>query len=489
MDFLFLRTADYKLVSKAAFEYRAAAKKFDGHDTWTDAASCFQRALQLSGKLGRDKPLFVGIVGDLAKFTENWSEKKPSFAPYRYMKTLLEFGAGDPKKFSELSRKIADSAETKKDYRFAEHYYQVETEWHRLGKNDEKAKESELLSAEALVLDSEYDVEVRNNHQAASHKLAQAIETMIRNETVDKDRIVKLKGVLKGLQKNALEGFKKFHGVIDVDTAARKAMEIMSGVELNKALERLALCWRLADLKELRQDTLAETRESLREFMTGQQLDEDGRPIRNIPSLPAEDAPDYEEILEQKMFDFAGRCNWNYGVTAFIEPARRKIEEEHHPILSDLEHLVVNNPFVPPNHELIFLRGLHAGLHGDFLMSCHLLVPQIENSLRYVLEQNGADIITMKGHGLQEAKTLGALLQLPAAIKAFGPELCFELRGALTEKASHDIRNRLAHGFVTHDECFGISGRHVWWLVLRICLALHLNQIDKENSVITEDEA
>ena len=481
-DFLFLRRANYKFAAEAATAYHLAAKRFDKGGSWISASVCFLRALQLASKMGRDKPLFSGITSGLSDAVQRRSKEEKEFGCYRYMKEMLQFELGDPVHFAGLSREIAKRALAEKDYWRARHYYQVETEWHRQGKDQAKADEADLLGAEVLVADAEHDVEVRNNHHAASTKLAQAIEAMIRNGTAGKERITELKTILQNHQKKTIDGFTKVREEVNVAEQAKKAASLVSGLNFSAALERLAFINDLVNLEELKQVTLDVTRNSLREFVTAQQLDEDGKPIRNMLSLPAEGSPDYEEILEQKMFEFAGNCIWKQRVLGVIEPARQKIEEEHHPILSDLEHVVVNNPFVPPNHELIFLRGLHAGLHGDFLMCCHFLVPQVENSVRYILEQNGVDIVTMKGHGLQEVKTLGTLLKLPMAIKLFGAVLCFELRGALAEKASHDLRNRVAHGFVTHYECESISGRHVWWLILRICLALHLNSVEEESS-------
>ena len=76
----------------------------------------------------------------------------------------------------------------------------------------------------------------------------------------------------------------------------------------------------------------------------------------------------------------------------------------------DLSFVVENNPFIPPDHEGIFLRGLHAGFHGDFIVASHLLPLQIENSLRYVLEENGVDVSNLMSDGTQPVKVLGAIL-------------------------------------------------------------------------------
>jgi len=124
---------------------------------------------------------------------------------------------------------------------------------------------------------------------------------------------------------------------------------------------------------------------------------------------------------------------------------------------------------VPYGHEGIFIRGIHAGFHGDFLLSTHLLTPQIENSLRYVLESRGVDVSNLNSDGTQPVKLLGTLLGMLDTTKILGQSLCFELRGCLIAKTGYDFRNHVAHGFVSEAECYSIPAIIVWWLIVRIC--------------------
>jgi hypothetical protein len=48
--------------------------------------------------------------------------------------------------------------------------------------------------------------------------------------------------------------------------------------------------------------------------------------------------------------------------------------------------------------------------------------------------------------------------------------LHFELRGHLIEKTGFDFRNKVAHGFVSENDCYSAAALAVWWLVLRLCL-------------------
>ena len=146
-----------------------------------------------------------------------------------------------------------------------------------------------------------------------------------------------------------------------------------------------------------------------------------------------------------------------------------QILEDDKPTFHDLLFIVSNNAFIPPGHEGIFRRGLHAGFHG--ISRCDLLLTlQIENSLRYVLESHGVDVSNLMSDGTSPSKCLGPSLtwMKPSAFSASSYALSFV--GVLIEKAGYDFRNRVAHGFVSEAEMLLPPGLTVWWLVLRICL-------------------
>jgi len=69
---------------------------------------------------------------------------------------------------------------------------------------------------------------------------------------------------------------------------------------------------------------------------------------------------------------------------------------------------------------------------------------------------------------IQEQRLLGTLLAMPETIELFGKDQVFEMRGLLCEKTGHDLRNRLAHGFLTYNQCWNSDVMNVWWLVIRL---------------------
>jgi len=99
-----------------------------------------------------------------------------------------------------------------------------------------------------------------------------------------------------------------------------------------------------------------------------------------------------------------------------------------------------------------------------------------------VLEENGVDISNFKEDFTQPVKILGGLFDVPEMKEIFGESCWFELRGLLIEKTGPELRNRVAHGFVSSSECYGPAAVNVWWIVLRLCLAAGMVSTRSENS-------
>jgi len=199
-------------------------------------------------------------------------------------------------------------------------------------------------------------------------------------------------------------------------------------------------------------------------------LNREGKIISRRPAMDiGNDTPDdNSEFLRAEMLqhaDFSRAIN----VMTVIHPVVDQIRSEHAVRISDFYEIVRNNPFVPPNRAEIFARGLYHGFMNDFLLSSHLLVPQIENSIRYVLFQNGAVTSGYDNAGIQEEYLLGKLLFRKDVEDVFGEDLIFDLQGLLIEPIGGNMRNEVSHGLLDTQDFFGHNAAYLWWMVLRIC--------------------
>ncbi len=166
--------------------------------------------------------------------------------------------------------------------------------------------------------------------------------------------------------------------------------------------------------------------------------------------------------------------------TTIIEPARKQINLEHSVQLKDFLPIVENNPFVPPERVHLFAKGLYAGLTGDFYTSTHILIPQIENSIRYLLERKGVVTSGYDAQGIQKEYNLNKILDRPEIKDIFDEDTLFDLRGLLVEHSRSNLRNLMAHGLLD-DEAFSHPlMSYLWWVTLRRCCSLftYKQQVD-----------
>jgi len=165
---------------------------------------------------------------------------------------------------------------------------------------------------------------------------------------------------------------------------------------------------------------------------------------------------------------------------AFIEPARDQINLEHSVRVNDLLPIVSHSSFVPPEREYLFAKGLYAGLTGDFLTSTHILIPQIENSIRYLLWNRGVLPSGLDNRGIQNEYHLSTTLYCSEITSIFDEDTLFDLKNLLVEHSGSNLRNHMAHGLINDDEFLrSLLMSYLWWLTLRLCCLPILNYQQK----------
>lgn len=136
-----------------------------------------------------------------------------------------------------------------------------------------------------------------------------------------------------------------------------------------------------------------------------------------------------------------------------------------------INNLVQQSAFVSVDRQEIYGRGIVAGLDGDFLLFTHLIIPQIENSLRRLVGQAGGKTTSYRD-GLMKERDLNQLLTEKDTDKdacaVLGEDLAWELRVLLVEQSGSNLRNRVCHGLATTAECLSPAAKYLLWLVLYV---------------------
>ncbi len=484
-DLVWLSKKDHKACAAAAELYFEAADKLNTDDGWTFAEPCYWRGLDLARLLGRGKELYSNLSARMIEVARKSAAEK-GYRCLKYLELLLQFQIGDLNVFARVAEEIAASFEKDKEFKRAQDYWETAATYWKRAKDNDAARRCRLVAGEALVSQAEQRIDGPNKSALAAASLLQRGIEALRQVDADPERVKVLRALLAKYQKASLKEMRTVSTTVDITDAVEQTRELIRGKSFEEALFSLAFGDAPLDPIEMRRkvDELVE-QAPISQMAPFTLVDDMGRPIEHDAGLFQKTEADYEKALEARIFNAAQKL-WKLRASAYIEPARLVVLEEHYPSLADIVFCVRYNPFVPPQHEYTYLRGIHAGFHGDFHVAASLLVPQIENSLRHILEMQGIDVSNLHSDGTQPLKILSGLLGIPELETTIGAELRFELRGILLENSGFNFRNRLCHGFVSDEDFNSVPAVNIWWLVLRLCLVTIYNL--RDNQEVESDE-
>lgn len=478
-DVLWIGERNHKDCREAIESYVESAHLLDTEENWVRSVTQIGRAVQLASKLGRKSDPFQIASEALVKAIRRDVKNDTTFRTCQLLNVANAYGCGDFAELASIANILGARASEAKEFRKARHYWRVEISFLRRSQQDDK--EARVREAETYIQEVEDFEEVGiPSYMQMSSTLKKGIEAL-RQAGECKERIAGLRRKLTEYQERARRELQTFEHGFDISEEVEASIKHVSGHTLKDALLRFAFGIEIIDVDKLEAELLKLVNEHPLAYMfDGDQMDAQGRTQTRISGLIGmENANKDNNEFEQHMFAHAVQCHWSVRCSAFIDPIRNTINNEHHPSLDELVTLVAHNPFIPPGHENIFLRGIHAGFNEDFLLAAHLLVPQIENSIRYVLESAGVDISNLDSDMTQPVKLLGALFDIPETKEIFGENLCFELRGLLIEKRGYNFRNELAHGFLSEAHCYSDAAVNIWWLTIRTCIWMLLSDTQR----------
>lgn len=129
-------------------------------------------------------------------------------------------------------------------------------------------------------------------------------------------------------------------------------------------------------------------------------------------------------------------------------------------VLSECKSSYISQDRLP-----LWVKGIIAGLHGDFIVAAHLLMPQIEHSLALKAESYAGSLTALHNEAHQDEPLLARTLEV---LKPHMSEsLNDEFRFFLNTGADVNCRNNLAHGLWSADQC-EYYGQYLWWLAVKL---------------------
>jgi len=136
------------------------------------------------------------------------------------------------------------------------------------------------------------------------------------------------------------------------------------------------------------------------------------------------------------------------------------------------------SPIFDVRRKEFFIKGINAFFNEDFLVSLHILIPQIEALIRNLAERIGIPIFKPSRFGGFYYRTLDELLREEAITEVLSEDVCFYLRVLLTDPRGWNLRNDICHGISNPGNFNQITADRIFHALL--CLALVKEQERKE---------
>lgn len=477
-DVLWERRKDINAAKLAIDAFVQSAEILEESDMWSPFVERLERALQLAAKIGFGNDLHKNLLQAVEdKIGHHQEAPAAGLLCLALMELLSSNRAGNPTYYAELSERLARRNLDVCEWDFAERYYELSARWHRRAGAHEASRNALIAVGETHASKAEANLKgEKRNYMFAAHWMGRAVETL-RQAKASPDRIKELHIRFLELEQLSLTEMSELEIPADRLAALQRSQDELldnarkhvSGLSLEDAIVRLAFMVQPTDPDKLRKNVEEQMQQSpLFALSPMSTVSASGKVTATSAPLLSGANDQKEAQMQQAMFRQASMICWPH-LASCLEEARAAITNQHAIRARDLDFLVLGNPFIPIGREGIFARGLQAGFEGDWLVATHLLFPQIENSIRHVLQLSGEIVSTLQADGTQEERDLGWLLTCSKMTEVFGAPLTFDLRGLLIEKFGNNFRNNTAHGLLPHSSFYSAPSVCIWWLTLRLC--------------------
>ena len=380
----------------------------------------------------------------------------------------LQFGIGEP---SELARNAGALAATEDADPFtSRELWELAARAHSQSRNDSERDRCLVFAAECNVALADADGD--RGMAAASH-LMDAINSLRRvSNTGERRRQLELR--LRKAQATVPDQMGTISTPVDLTQLRKEACERVGGLSLPQAFAAFAHLAASPSPDKLRDEARKRVEKSLlSSIMPKTIVDGEGKVVSKAPAFDGNEETEGQSLRHEisRSEDFR-RQLVAYGQ---IDPARQLIHIEHPIEQRDFFPLVAMTPFVPADRQELFSLAFARFFGGDFISALHILVPQLENSLRCVLKLAGHEPLSIKSDMTQENRSLSGMIEKDRVSleKIYGPPIVFEIENLFHFRGGPALRHQAAHGLVSDEACKGTDAIYACWFIFRLC-CLHV---------------
>jgi hypothetical protein len=287
-----------------------------------------------------------------------------------------------------------------------------------------------------------------------------------------------LEAELRHLQRSSRREMGDFTVDIEVPAERDRIIDMFSEMDFSTSLKSFALLDNSPKMEDLKEEALKQGQDSVLSSMFGiKYIDDEGKTIMDTPGAGSGEPPEgwYLSKIAQ-----AESLRRSMVVVNNIEPVRLHINERVAIEERHFNPIVGQSHFVPRLQAPLYALGFARFFQGDFASAAHLLIPQLEPSLRHILKASGADPTKRRDDATEEDKSLVAIITSHRAelVAILGAPLLEELDRVFNIKPGPALRHDVAHGQLSAGACYSADVIYACWLLYRVCCLFLMERWD-----------
>ena len=471
------RIADTLWYLKRGFPYVKLAienyMKFplDPNNLYIDTKDSFERAIRLSISTRQND--FLEKIQNLLIQTFHKSKIEDNFYCKQVNDLLLIVNIDINTNLNIIQKleEFAQEFEDKVEWRTAREYYQSAKQWFKKLNDPNDINRMVIKIAETFVNEAKSR---KDSHMIAAIFYENAIQeyrSIPKSQRADLDIDSKIEEIYQLMVNSNKLVSSELHKIttdsIDISELILNSIKKIENKNFEEALVIFANITTNPKYESLRNSSkkiLEST--SISRLFDHTHYSHDGRVIGIIKG-GLDDSESYNQQLESQM-----RQQYSIEIGLIIHgsviPAFEQLTKEHLLRKEYLVSLCANSAIVPRDRVLIWAEGLYFGFERNFLVSTHLLIPQIEHLIRVILKQENIQTTVLEATGIEKEKGLSTLLEEEKLNDLIGKDLLFDLKSLLTDNMGYNLRNNVAHGLSELGTFNSIESVYLWWLCFKL---------------------
>ena len=442
----------------------------------TDSREAWERAIRLSIMLGKGADSRLEIIRNKLLTIFEESDFSSRFHAL-WLSDLLEIAdleKDESKKVTSKLESFSEMAGKTDDWNCAREYLTSAIKWHRKIGNTKDVCRLTVKKAEAWV--SEADLKSKSN-MVAGHFLENAIKTYREIPSADRpnyDVDSRIKDLHQRMSKANILALDEMGMIecpgVDISKYIEASRKHVRGRKFPEVLQAFANVSSGVNFEEIQKNASENINNSLVHLLfSSTHFSRDGRVAARSPGIDIgnpESESTKQAIWQQMIQNYT--IHIGLAVQANIIPAFQALIAEHRLTEGIMVSLCRNSHAIPIGREQLWAKGLYYGFEQDFIISIHLLIPQLEHFVRSIMKQHGLKTTTLDSRGIETENGLSTLLDNSEIDKYLGADFTFELRALLAHSIGPNLRNEVAHGLLEADAAMSAYSIYFWWLCLRI---------------------